>query len=170
MFAHASPRRIPLFWCLLTAGWLMAISLAQATEPSDAQRGAFKQAYAAAQQGGDGWRSLAEGLRNYPLYPYLPAAALEHDIQQTDRASVEAYLKQYPDLIPAADLRRDFLLELARRQDWNDFLALYQPGQGDALSCDALQARLAGGGALDFDKDLAALWGKCLRPGTGHGA
>jgi soluble lytic murein transglycosylase len=143
---------------------LIASSLAQATEPSDAQRAAFKQAYAAAQQGGDGWRSMADGLRNYPLYPYLPAAALEHDIQQTDRASVETYLKQYPDLIPAADLRRDFLLELARRQDWDDFLALYQPGLGDALTCDALQGRLARGTTLDFDKDLSALWDKPSLP------
>jgi soluble lytic murein transglycosylase len=164
MSAYALPRRIPLFWFLLTAGSLIATSLAQATPPNDAQRAAFKQAYAAAQQGGDGWRSLAEGLRQYPLYPYLPAAALEHDIQQIDRASVEAYLKQYPNLIPAADLRRDFLLELARRQDWNDFLALYQPGLGDALSCDALQARLSGGGTLDFDKDLSALWAKPSLP------
>ena len=164
MFANAKPQRIPLLCWMLTAGWLLVTSLAQAAEPSDAQRAAFKQAYAAAQQGGDGWRSLADGLRNYPLYPYLPAAALEHDIQQTDRAAVEAYLKQYPDWIPAVDLRRDFLLELARRQDWNNFLALYQPGLGDTLSCDALQARLARGETLDFDKDLSALWDKPSLP------
>jgi soluble lytic murein transglycosylase len=164
MFANATPQRIPLLCRMLAAGWLLATSLAQATEPSDAQRAAFKQAYAVAQQGGDGWRSLADGLHDYPLYAYLPAAALEHDIQQTDRASVEAYLKQYPDWIPAADLRRDFLLELARRQDWNDFLALYKPGLGDALSCDALQARLARGETLNFDKDLSGLWDKPSLP------
>ena len=44
---------------------------------------------------------------------------------------MEQYLAQYPDWIPAADLRRDFLRELARRQDWTNFLALYQPGLGD---------------------------------------
>jgi soluble lytic murein transglycosylase len=164
MFANATPQRIPLLCWMLAAGCLLATSLAQATEPSDAQRAAFKQAYAAAQQGGDGWRSLADGLHDYPLYAYLPAAALEHDIQQTDRASVEAYLKQYPDWIPATDLRRDFLLELARRQDWNNFLAMYQPGLGDALSCDALQARLARGETLNFDKDLSALWDKPTLP------
>ncbi|KZC15982.1 lytic transglycosylase [Rhodanobacter sp. FW510-R12] len=151
------PRRILLVW-LLVAGWLLTGVLAQAAEPVDAQRAAFKQAYAAAQQGGDGWRGLAGGLRDYPLYPYLPAAALQHDIRQVDRASVEAYLRQYPDWIPAADLRRAFLLELAQRQDWSGFLALYQPGLGDALSCNALQARLAGGAALDFERDLAELW------------
>ncbi|OOG53645.1 transglycosylase SLT domain-containing protein [Rhodanobacter sp. C03] len=160
MFFRSPSRRTLLAGLLLTAGWLLAATGAAASEPTAAQRAAFKQAYAAAQQGGDGWRSMATDLRDYPLYPYLQAAALEHDIQQIDRAAVESYLKQYPDWIPAADLRRDFLLELARRQDWDDFLALYQPGLNDALSCDALQARMANGSTLDFDKDLAALWTK----------
>jgi soluble lytic murein transglycosylase len=134
------------------------------TATLESQRAAFEQAYAAANQGGDSWRSLATGLRDYPLYPYLQAASLEHDIQQTDRPTVEAYLKQNPDLIPADDLRRNFLTELARRQDWTDFQAMYQPGLGDALTCDALQAKLAGNVALDFDKDLAGLWSEASLP------
>jgi soluble lytic murein transglycosylase len=154
-----------LAWLLVT-GWLLTATIAQAGEPDAAQRPTFKQAYAAAQQGGDGWRQLAAGLHDYPLYPYLPAAALEHDIQQVDRASVEAYLRQYAGWIPAADLRSAFLRELARRQDWNDFLAMYQPGLGDTLSCDALQARLARGDKLDFDKDLSTLWAKPNLPST----
>jgi soluble lytic murein transglycosylase len=141
---------------LLACVWLLAGN-ARAAEPTAAQRAAFKQAYAAAQQGDD-WRALAGTLHDYPLYPYLQAAALEHDIRNVDRTAVEAYLKQYPDWIPAADLRRDFLRELARRQDWSGFLALYQAGLGDTLSCDALQAKLAQGATLDFERDLAALW------------
>lgn len=160
MFVLIPSRRVSLSWLLLATAWLLIGTIAQAAEPEPSQRATFRQAYATARQGGDGWQTLATGLRDYPLYPYLQAAALEHDIQQIDRATVESYLTHYPDWIPAADLRRSFLLELARRQDWTDFLALYQPGLGDTLSCDALQARLAGGGALDFDKDLAALWVK----------
>ena len=155
-----SPR---LFKRLLAgvACWLLAGSLAHAAmQPTQEQRTAFRQAYAAAQQGGDGWRALASSLTDYPLYPYLEAASLSHDLKQLDRAPVEAYLRQYPGLIPAADLRRDFLLELARRQDWNTFQAMYQPGLGDALSCDALQARLSKGSALNFEQDLATLWSK----------
>ena len=169
---HAAPRRLAHSLLALIAGLLLA-GLAHATEPTEAQRAAFKQAYATAQQGGDAWRAQAQNLAGYPLYPYLEAAALTHDLRQLDRAPVDAYLKRYPDLIPASDLRRDYLLELARRKDWATFQSLYQPGLGDALACDALQARLAqsapaaatssasaAGAKLDFQRDLATLWNK----------
>ena len=151
------------YWLLLPIIWLAAVSV-HAAEPTAAQRAAFKQAYAAAQQGDASWHKLASGLHHYPLYPYLQAAALEHDIQTVDRARVGSYLDQYPDWIPAADLRRSFLQELARRQDWQDFQALYQPGLGESLSCDALQAKLAQGGKLDFERDLATLWARPTLP------
>src|SRR5574337_1016865 len=164
MFVSNPLRRSWSCWLLVLLAWLVAPG-AQAGEPTTAaQRAAFKQAYAAAQRGGSDWRTLATGLHDYPLYPYLPAAALEHDIQQIDLAAVESYLKLYPDWIPASDLRRSFLQELARRQDWRDFLALYQPGLGASLSCFALQAKLAQGGKLDFDADLAPLWSRPSLP------
>jgi soluble lytic murein transglycosylase len=165
MFFSIAPRRVSFSGVLLSIGVLLATTSIHAQDSSDAQRAAFKQAYALAQQqGGDGWQAAASGLRDYPLYPYLPAAALEHDLKQTDLATVQSYLKQYPDWIPAADLRRDFLYELARRQDWNDFLALYQPDLGDTLTCDALQAKLSRGATLDFDRDLSDLWNKASLP------
>jgi peptidoglycan lytic transglycosylase len=167
MAPQAVPPRLGPRLLIAFASWMLvnaATAQTDTTAPLEAQRAAFKQAYAAASQGGDSWQALASGLQNYPLYPYLQAASLEHDIQQVDRPTVEAYLKQYPDLIPAGDLRRDFLRELAQRQDWNDFQALYRPGLGDALTCDALQAKLASGAKLDFDKDLATLWTESALP------
>ncbi len=162
---HAAPRRVARRLLIAMASLFIAV-VACAAEPTDAQRAAFKQAYAAAQQGGDGWRSLARGLEDYPLYPYLEAAALTHDIRQVERAQVEDYLKRNSGLIPANDLRRDFLTELARRQDWDNFTSMYQPGLGDALACNALQAQLSRGATLDFDRDLAALWAKPKLPGA----
>ncbi len=164
MFVSTALRRASLPGLLLSLGALFAASSIHAQAFSDAQRATFRQAYAQAQQGGDGWQASADSLRDYPLYPYLQAAALEHDLKQTDLASVQSYIKHYPDWIPAADLRRDFLYELARRQNWNDFLVLYQPGLGDALTCDALQAKLSRGATLDFDRDLSDLWSKASLP------
>ena len=165
MSLSVAPRRLAGRLFIVMAGLALAFA-ASAAEPTAAQRAAFKQAYAAAQQGGDGWRAQANGLQDYPLYPYLGAAALTHDIRQIDRLQVEDYLKRNPGLIPATDLRRDFLAELARRQDWDNFLAMYQPGQGDTLACSALQAQLSKGTPLDFDRDLAALWAKPKLPST----
>lgn len=161
--APRQPRRLIIPLLLALAGFLFA-TLAMANPPTTAQREQFRQAYAAAKHGGENWRAQATGLNSYPLYPYLQAASLQHDIRQTDLAAVQAYLKQYPDMLPADNLRRSFLRELARRKDWTDFRALYQPGMGDSLSCDALQAKLADGTPLDFDRDLATLWAKSSLP------
>jgi len=121
------------------------------------QRDAFRAAYAAAQNGQD-WRTLAQGLQNYPLYPYLEAAALQHDIKTATPAQIDAYLQHYAGMIPADDLRKAELGWLAQQKDWTNFQHFYQPGLGDTLTCDALQASLAQGKPLDFDRDLAALW------------
>ncbi|MGP1664602.1 MAG: transglycosylase SLT domain-containing protein, partial [Rhodanobacter sp.] len=165
MFATAAPRRL-IPGLLLTAACLLAAGNAPAATVVDTQRSAFKQAYASALQGGEQWRGQASELRDYPLYAYLEAASIEHDIRQTDSATVQDYLSRYPDAIPASDLRRHFLSELARRQDWSHFLTLYQPGLGDALTCQALQARVANGEKLNFERDLAALWAKPNLPGA----
>ncbi|HET6805691.1 MAG TPA: transglycosylase SLT domain-containing protein [Frateuria sp.] len=170
MTPNASPTaraRRPLSHLLFTlAAWLCLVASVRAAPSLADQRVAFKQAWAVAQQGGDGWRSWAKGLTDYPLYLYLEEAALEHDVDTLDRATVADFLARYPDLLPAADLRRAWLLSQAQQQHWDAFLALYQPGLGDTLACDALQAKLAQGGTLDFAHDLAALWDSPALPGA----
>lgn len=158
----ARPLRLLAGFALAVFGF--AIAFAVSAEGTDAERMRFRQAYAAAQQGGDAWRAQATGLDGYVLFPYLEAAALEHDLRTLDRARVDAYLARYPGLIPAADLRRDFLGELARRKDWTTFSAMYQPGLGDSLSCFALQAKLSRNEPLVFERDLADLWKKASLP------
>ena len=158
----ARPLRLLAGFALAICG--LALASAVFAEGTDTQRQRFRQAYATAQQGGDAWRAQATGLEGYALFPYLEAAALEHDLRTLDRARVDAYLARYPGLIPAADLRRDFLGELARRKDWTTFSAMYQPGLGDALSCFALQATLSRNEPLVFERDLADLWKKASLP------
>ncbi|HXP01344.1 MAG TPA: transglycosylase SLT domain-containing protein [Luteibacter sp.] len=158
----ARPFRLLAGMALAACG--LAFAFAASAEGTDAERLRFRQAYAAAQQGGDAWRAQATGLEGYVLFPYLEAAALEHDLRTLDRARVDAYLARYPGLIPAADLRRDFLGELARRKDWTTFSAMYQPGLGDSLSCFALQAKLSRNEPLVFERDLADLWKKASLP------
>jgi soluble lytic murein transglycosylase len=127
------------------------------------QRERFRAAYAAAQVG-KAWQPLAKGLEAYPLYPYLEAAALQHDIQTATTAQVDAYLARYAGMIPAQQLRKSELTWLAQQKDWASFRHFYQPGLGDALACDALQAQLAQGQPLVFKRDLADLWQKTRLP------
>jgi soluble lytic murein transglycosylase len=140
------------------------IAQLSATRPTlQQQRDAFRVAWAAAQSG-EAWRPLAKGLENYPLYPYLEAAAMQRDIKTATGAEIDAYLAGNAGLIPADDLRKTELRWLASQKDWAGFRHFYQPGLGDALSCDDLQARLAQGGKLDFERDLAALWQQTRLP------
>lgn len=145
--------RVPIV--LVLAG-LATIAFAQAPSLSQ-QRDAFRAAYAAAQAGQD-WQALARGLEGYPLYPYLESAALQDDLANAPRAQIDAYLERYPGLIPAEDLRKAELRRLAGQADWTAFRHFYRPGLGDSLACYALQAQLAEGKRLDFERDLAALW------------
>ncbi|HVX03930.1 MAG TPA: transglycosylase SLT domain-containing protein [Rhodanobacteraceae bacterium] len=152
------------FCAAAVAALLGAAPVAQTAVPSLAQqRDAFRAAYTAAQNGQD-WRSLAQGLQDYPLYPYLEAAALQHDIKTASPAQIDAYLQRYAGMIPADDLRKAELGWLAQQKDWTDFQHFYQPGLGATLTCDALQADIAQGKPLDFDRDLAALWNQTSAP------
>ena len=162
MPSHAL-RRGPAALVVLAIALLAWRGVARAGDPGD-QREAFRGAWAAAQQGDPGWKKLAQGLDDDPLYPYLPAAALEHDLGNASAAQVQAYLDRYPGLIPARDLRRDYLLLLAQRNDWTTFRAFYHPGLGDTLACRDIEARWAAGARLDFERDLAALWAQPALP------
>lgn len=124
------------------------------------QRERFLFVWEAAKHGPDlAWRKLAVGLEDYPLYPYLDMAALQHRITDAKTSDIEKFLAQYPNTLPAQILRENFLFELARRQDWKSFAALYTGDEKNRdLQCDALQAKLANGASFDFDVELKPLW------------
>ncbi len=153
-------------FAMVALSTIAAVATAQAPAPAPTrqqQRDAFRTAYAAAEAGQD-WRPFAKGLQDYPLYPYLEAAALQHDIKTATPAAIDAYLARYPDLIPAGDLRNAALRWTAQQKDWATFRHFYEPGLGDTFTCDALQANLADGKRLDFDRDLAQLWQRTQLP------
>jgi soluble lytic murein transglycosylase len=147
--------------CALAA--LVSTQTACAGNPLARQRAAFRAAYTAAQNG-QNWRPLAKGLKGYPLYPYLEAAALQHDIHTAGRARIDAYLHRYKGMIPAHAVRVAELHWLAKQKDWRRFGHFYRAGLGTTLTCDALKAKLAQGKRLDFHRDLAALWQKSHLP------
>ena len=124
------------------------------------QREQFPLVYEAAVHGPpDAWRKLAPGLETYPLFPYLELAALQHRTTPLKRDVVEAFLTAWPNSLPAMILRESVLVDLAKGQEWNDFLALYDDTtRNRELRCDAEQARMAAGQKIDFAQTLQPIW------------
>lgn len=132
-----------LFVCIAPA--LSAADLA-------AQRAAFKQAWAAARHGDLATLTpFLDELADYPLYPYLRFAYLDSTIDQQPDDVVQSFLKQQWALPVAGDLREDWLLALAKRQDWKTLLANYQDETDTPLRCAATSAHLAGSDTSDRD-------------------
>jgi len=146
------------------SAFVAVVSVASETKVAQkdftSQRERFLFVWEAAKHAPDlAWRKLAVGLEDYPLYPYLDLAALQHRITDAKTDEVGKFLAKYPNTLPAQILRESFLLELARRQDWKSFSALYTGNEKSReLQCDALQAKIANNQPIDFDTELKPLW------------
>jgi len=150
-------RRFRLGPCLLACAVLL-MSPAGATDRAS-QRSQFRAALAAAGRLPESaWKKLADGLEDYPLYPYIELAALKPRLAKASANEVGAFLKRWPDTLPAADLRSAWLRELARRGDWKAFATTYIAGDDRELQCDALLGRLASGASLDVARDIEPFW------------
>ena len=150
-------------WCIASS--LPALALA-ATPAADraSQREAFRSALAAAAKPPNAdsrhWATLLRES-HYPLYPYVELAALRAKLATHTNAEIDAFLKRWPDTLAASDLRKAWLRELARRNDWTSFQAFYVDGSNDLdLQCNAWQARLGKPGSTKeaFAKDVQTLW------------
>jgi soluble lytic murein transglycosylase len=89
--------------------------------------------------------SLAAGLADYPLYPYVAYWQLRSRLNQTPEAEVQAFLTRYGDALAAQRLRTDWLKQLGESQEWT---TLEHESQGVVLDdpellCYLLRARLA---------------------------
>ncbi|HET8942560.1 MAG TPA: transglycosylase SLT domain-containing protein [Rudaea sp.] len=149
-----------LFFFIVVASPVSAAPLAGVSRQRLDQRERFMLIWEAAQHGPDRlWRKLAVGMESYPLYPYLELASLQRRMPTLPRKDVDKFLAAWPDSLPAHNLREDFLLELASRGDWKDFLDLYAPAQSNTtLRCDALKARISLLQTPDFEKDIQPIW------------
>ncbi len=129
-----------------------------AAEPTDLERAQFVSALALAETGrGDEWKRLAVGLEEYPLFPYLEYTELTRNDSKPTRAAVERFIARWPDTLLAQRLRETTLRELAKREDWAGFRALWADSDDRDLRCLAARARMAGGETLDYARDIEPL-------------
>lgn len=105
------------------------------------------------------YRTLAATLQNYILQPYLRFAYLQATLETATPTEVQTFLRRNDDLPIADQLHRAWLLELTRRQDWQQFLAADSPQYGGTLIACARVSALKAGGRQDEALDLAKrLW------------
>ncbi|MFP5307513.1 MAG: hypothetical protein ACLGI7_17040, partial [Gammaproteobacteria bacterium] len=105
----------------------------------------FRRAYEQAERGVVGSASDSAMLRGYVLYPDLQVArlmfALDAAADSELDGKVDALLAAYPDLPVSRELRRRWLLSLADRGLWSEFLRRYTEAD-EALVCHYYLARI----------------------------
>jgi soluble lytic murein transglycosylase len=136
---------------LVTLISVMPASPAARAEPARADfptevRQQFLGAYAQASKGSAAAGADSAELKAYPLYPYVEAARLERRLEDPAAApEIQAFLDRYGDQPVARPIRREWLMTLALRKQWDDYLAVYRPDVNDSVAarCNAYAARIA---------------------------
>ena len=130
-------------------------------------RKSFQDAYARATTSvTDAGEADSESLKSYPLYPYLQAARIQQGLGSTDAALLSQADKRAGDFIAVygqqpvtRSLRRAWLDSLARRSQWNQFLAVYHDaGASDATRCESFNARIELGKTEGLAAEIAKEW------------
>jgi len=107
---------------------------------------------------------LDDATRNqfakHPLAGWLEYTALRRDFDSLPLERGTAFLTKYREQPVAATFRSEWLAALARRREWQAFLASWRDGIDDtALRCMQLNARLALGRTdASWTRDVQAVW------------
>ena len=139
---------IPLGALALVAvgAWHAPAGAAPADPYAEARR-QFQDAYAQASKGpAAAVVADSELLQGYPLYPYLLAERLQARVGDPAAVpDIQAFMDKYADQPVARPLRREWLMALALRKQWDTYLANYRPELDDTVAarCNAYAARIA---------------------------
>ena len=104
------------------------------------------------------YRRIAAGLVDYPLYPYLRYNRLRRNISPANYGQVEQFLQEYAELPITGFLRDSWLEELARTQEWQRYLGVYQPSQSVPLRCHYYRSLLLAGSQEQAWQGARELW------------
>ncbi len=124
--------------CLLLAAALMVLlsaRQAQALDNTDPRR-AFLAAERALAAGDEaGFTDLAEGLRDYALWPYLRLAELRRQLSAEHRGDIEGFIDEYAGTAPGETLRRLWLNALHARGDHAGYVRNYADNGSETRQC-----------------------------------
>jgi soluble lytic murein transglycosylase len=101
---------------------------------------------------------LADGLHEYPLYPYLRFEEITRSLHRVPAHEVEQFLTDYADTPLAPRLRRAWLNRLAREGRWTEYVRLYQPDDSVERRCLYLHGLIALGRHDQAFAQVEPLW------------
>lgn len=156
---------MPLITALIVFTTLLVSTAVPAAPPADnhlaQQRQLFEAVMADASSGAvarDDPR--LDQLRDYPLFKYIAAARLRHQIKAHASPAIDervaAFIDNNPNLPPARRLRDPWLESLGERGRWQLILDYTHSGDDTADQCRAVHARIALGQRPTAD--ALALW------------
>lgn len=102
------------------------------------QRWQFQQAYKAIHSG----QQPPAINPDYPLAHYVTFFQLQRGMDNASAETIQEFLTTYADSPVANILRSNWLQQLAKRKDWQQYDKFYQPQQNISLQCHALNAKL----------------------------
>lgn len=129
---------------------LLLPALVSAQDDWAPARAEFSAAVARA-EAGETTGADSKALSAYVLYPYVIAARLQRELKGMPNADTDAriqkFLSTYPTWPITRDVKKAWLQNLAQRQEWDTFIAAYNPDiADDSLRCQQLLARIKAGG------------------------
>lgn len=149
--------------CLGAFFFLLTVGGAVSAAPGDAQVIAAREAFRA----GDGVRleRAAGAMGDHELLPYVEYYRLKMQLEQSDEATVQAFLNRYEGSYVAEKLRVDWMRAQLKKGNWSDVEREYAKLKGpeQEASCMALQARLARKDMTALE-DAQGLWLNLLEP------
>ena len=136
-----------------------------ASVPMEKQRAVFLQASHALQKGQTTrYRQLLGEIKDYPVTPYLEYDYFRRHISAVTLDEAREFLERYEDFPFAYHARGKLLNRLAKRGDWNAYLAFFDGRDNTRLKCLAFKARLQQGVATGdmpaFLDDIATVWNR----------
>ncbi len=137
---------------------LLLLAPAALAQQGDPQRPRMRSALEQAEAGRFD-AAAATSLAAHPLYAWVEYADLRRRIETVPAAQALAFLRRHDGQAVAEVLRAAWLPALARRQDWPNFLAAWQPTSNKILKCAELNARQATGKAdAQWVGEAQAMW------------
>jgi soluble lytic murein transglycosylase len=149
---------------------LFVLASSRAASPADPlaeQRAEFQLAYSRITSAPIGVAAAdSAGLRGYVLYPYLESARLAQalgaaggGVPSTLDEQIATFLRAHEGEPVAQDLRRSWLVSLAGRARWNDYLAFHRDASdGAALRCHGFTARIELQRTEGLAAEIAQTW------------